>query len=605
MGLNIPNLDEKNFDILLEEAMGKLPSLAPEWTEYNLSDPGITIIELLAWLSDINYYRLNRVGPKHEEMFLKIAGLKQEESKASNVLLTFTSWLHVAPYDKDEAVEEMDLEKRILVSKGVELFSNNMRFVTQKDLLVYPVNFEILEVKVKDFGEEKEVRKDDFYPFSKQLFNGSFFTVEFSHKIFDTLALYMVTSEYSDEVVQTSAVRWMCFDEINNDWIDIEVQDYTNNLTKSSEVLMNLPIKTNKVKCVLVDENFYETPPNIKKILLNSVLVVQETQHHTFVGESSGYVNQHFSLEAAPVSDSLEVKVGRDVWRQTDTLQDAKPNEKVYMLDGSELIFGDGAHGQIPRHKLDIHCRYLSNNGTKGNIAKGSSWVCEKIKSYKTHMQVQNYYEGWGGKDKITAQELLSGFEHSLHIPTRAISLKDYEYLALHTPYTHLVKAKAFANKETNHVNIIVVPKSEKMTPQANIHTRTKVLRFLDKKRLLTTKVSVIQAKYKSVSVDVEVFSQKHDPQELRIKIVAALNVYLHPLSGGKAAKGWKFGEDLYLWEVYKMISSIEGVESIEKLRVNNSSDTVIRIGADELLTAGKYNVQVKVPNPLVCRSRT
>ena len=47
MPLNVPNLDNRTYDDLVEEALGMLPRYAPGWTNHNASDPGITIIELL------------------------------------------------------------------------------------------------------------------------------------------------------------------------------------------------------------------------------------------------------------------------------------------------------------------------------------------------------------------------------------------------------------------------------------------------------------------------------------------------------------------------------------------------------------------------------
>ena len=49
-----------------------IPAWAPEWTNYNPSDPGITLIELFAYLSEMLLYRLNRVGDANLLEFLKL-----------------------------------------------------------------------------------------------------------------------------------------------------------------------------------------------------------------------------------------------------------------------------------------------------------------------------------------------------------------------------------------------------------------------------------------------------------------------------------------------------------------------------------------------------
>lgn len=72
MPLNIPNLDDRRFTDLVEEALSMLPRYAPEWTNHNPSDPGITLIELLAYFSEMQMYRLNRISRKNKINFLQL-----------------------------------------------------------------------------------------------------------------------------------------------------------------------------------------------------------------------------------------------------------------------------------------------------------------------------------------------------------------------------------------------------------------------------------------------------------------------------------------------------------------------------------------------------
>ena len=70
MALQAPRLDDRAFNDLVAEARAKIPLYCPEWTDHNLSDPGITILELFAWMSDIILYRLNRVPDKNFIRFI-------------------------------------------------------------------------------------------------------------------------------------------------------------------------------------------------------------------------------------------------------------------------------------------------------------------------------------------------------------------------------------------------------------------------------------------------------------------------------------------------------------------------------------------------------
>ncbi len=603
MGLDIPNLDEKNFDILVEEAINKIPSLAPKWTNYNLSDPGITIIELLAWLSDINYYRLNRVGSKYDNEFLKILNINHGENQGSKVILTFSSWLHTTIYDKNKNIDEMDNSKKILVPKGTEVISNQLRFVTQKDFYVFAVNFDILSLYVKGYGEKEEMRKNDFYPFGKELLSESYFLIELTHKISDDISFYFVTSENLETFEQTNTLEWSCYDEDTQTWVVVHLDDNSSSLTQSGEVVLKLPVMSNKIKCTLKDLSYYETPPFVKDILINSTLVFQEDEHNEFLGESSGYVNQHFSLTSVPSRKSMKVKVGREIWQCVEDLKTCRGSDKVYMTHYNEIIFGDGANGMVPEYSLDIYCEYMSNAGSKGNVPIKTDWKCEKIKTYETQMEVVNKYEGRGGQDRKSNEDLFKQFQSSLKMPQRAVTLKDYEYLSLQTPNTKLVKAKAFSDLDKNKVTVIVIPYSEDNIPKAKLSTKIKVEQYLDTKRLLTTKVQVIDPKYKAIHITATIFSQKHNPNELQINIKKKLAEYLHPLYGGKNNAGWSFGESVYLSALYEVISSIEGVDTIEKLKINSSTVSMMKIEKDTLITSGNHFVEVKGLDPLACRS--
>jgi hypothetical protein len=65
MPLPLPNLDTRRWADLVQEGRALVPRYAPEWTDHNAHDPGITLMELLAWLAEMNIYRLNQIPPRH------------------------------------------------------------------------------------------------------------------------------------------------------------------------------------------------------------------------------------------------------------------------------------------------------------------------------------------------------------------------------------------------------------------------------------------------------------------------------------------------------------------------------------------------------------
>src|SRR4051794_2404263 len=61
MSLPTPNLDDRTFQELVDEAKRYVQRRCPSWTNHNVSDPGVTLIETFAWMTDLLLYRLNRV----------------------------------------------------------------------------------------------------------------------------------------------------------------------------------------------------------------------------------------------------------------------------------------------------------------------------------------------------------------------------------------------------------------------------------------------------------------------------------------------------------------------------------------------------------------
>lgn len=72
MPLPLPNLDDRTYADLVDEARALIPSLYPAWTNHNPSDPGITLIEQLAWLTEMVIYRVDRVPDANKNVFLKL-----------------------------------------------------------------------------------------------------------------------------------------------------------------------------------------------------------------------------------------------------------------------------------------------------------------------------------------------------------------------------------------------------------------------------------------------------------------------------------------------------------------------------------------------------
>lgn len=88
---NLPksNLDDRTFEELLEECILRIPRYCPEWTNYNPGDPGITLVELFAWLTDQMLYRFNQVPRRNYVAFLELLGIRLLPPASAQTELTF------------------------------------------------------------------------------------------------------------------------------------------------------------------------------------------------------------------------------------------------------------------------------------------------------------------------------------------------------------------------------------------------------------------------------------------------------------------------------------------------------------------------------------
>ena len=102
MPLPAPNLDDRRFQDLVDDAKRLVQRRCPEWTDHNVSDPGITLIETFAYLVDQVLYRLNRVPERSYVTFLELMGVELFAPSAAHVPVTF--WL-TAPMEEDRVVE--------------------------------------------------------------------------------------------------------------------------------------------------------------------------------------------------------------------------------------------------------------------------------------------------------------------------------------------------------------------------------------------------------------------------------------------------------------------------------------------------------------------
>ena len=152
--LPLPELDDQSFQQIIEDARKMIPQLFAGWTDENYHDPGITLIELLAWLTEMQQYYLNRITDKNELKFLKLMGIKLQAALSSKTEVSFSN-----------------VHKAISIPANTRLTAGDQIFETTEALNLLPA--QIVKVLVysgeeyRDFTSFNETRGLSYYAFGQ------------------------------------------------------------------------------------------------------------------------------------------------------------------------------------------------------------------------------------------------------------------------------------------------------------------------------------------------------------------------------------------------------------------------------------------------------
>jgi len=132
MSLPVPNLDDRSWKQIVDEAVRLIPRYCPEWTNHNSSDPGITLLELYAWMTEMVIYRLNKVPEKNFLAFLDLIGVRLKPPEPARAVLELTP--------------SEGAEGELLVKKGTQVATlqaggaEPVTFETLRDITLLPVH---------------------------------------------------------------------------------------------------------------------------------------------------------------------------------------------------------------------------------------------------------------------------------------------------------------------------------------------------------------------------------------------------------------------------------------------------------------------------------
>ena len=184
------DLDDRTFAMLVEQAVKSIPRHAPEWTAHHRQDPGVTFIELFAWLTEMQQYYLNQIGEANYRKFLKLLGERPAEATSAKTDVTFSL--------------KEDVFRDVVIPKGTKLCTDdNIIFETEEPLLL---TFAFLEqvssstaAGIRDNTDVNMPRRQPpFFAFGEQAEAGSKLYLGFGKRLFFTWE--ELPGAYSDRV---------------------------------------------------------------------------------------------------------------------------------------------------------------------------------------------------------------------------------------------------------------------------------------------------------------------------------------------------------------------------------------------------------------------
>lgn len=144
MPIEIPKIDDRRYQDLLDEALNRIPVHNPEWTNFNRSDPGVTLIEIFAFMTESLLYRANLIPERNRKKFLQLLGIPLNAATSACGIVTFTN--------------ERGEDREIVVNQNTEISAGEVPFRTTRGIGVLPIEGRIyFKRPIKDEDTEAEI----------------------------------------------------------------------------------------------------------------------------------------------------------------------------------------------------------------------------------------------------------------------------------------------------------------------------------------------------------------------------------------------------------------------------------------------------------------
>ncbi|MFD7712523.1 baseplate J/gp47 family protein [Streptomyces sp. NPDC059786] len=355
-----------------------------------------------------------------------------------------------------------------------------------------------------------------------------------------------------------------------------KVEDGTGGLRRSGIVRLHPPAGwTTEDRGVLVSTTAatYAAPPRLTRLAVNVSAARHRREFTAQAVDLADQVHawlklpgQHLVLpDAAGRLLDAAVRLDGDEWLPVPDFTFGAPTDRVYLADRTEgaVVFGDGLTGRIPPPDTEAVVGYALGGGRDGNGGLTANWTATDDTPVELGaVTAANLVRAEGGEDPETVDAARQRAAGSLGEVTRAVTADDYVTLARTTPGVAVARAYAALGEHAGFpctqvpgaVTVHIVPAAPRTdlgredftaAPQPDPGMLRAVAARLDEARLLTAEVFVRGPRYRDVALRVDLSGSPADRARVSAVLAAALRRFLDPLVGGEEQDGWPFGEAL------------------------------------------------------------
>ncbi len=632
MPLPVPNLDDRRFQDLVDDAKRLVQQRCPEWSDHNVSDPGVTLIETFAFMVDQLFYRLNRVPDLHYVKFLEMIGVRQFPPVAARGYVTF--WLSAptpstvqVPRNTEVATVRTDAEEAVVFRVDEPLPIVPCELLLMRSQTAARAEAAGASAMVDHHEAVMRARREAGQASGPPAALACFAEVPAAGDalyvgLSDPVPRCAVALRFECHIEGIGVdptrppLRWEAFD--GRQWQPCEVdRDSTGGLNRDGDVVLHVPAghtasvidgeRAGWLRAIVLaaaeGQPAYSASPQIDSARAFTIggtttVVNAELVSGEVLGISSGVPGQRFVLQHGPVLQGdgeavveVAAEEGWEPWAEVDNFAESGPFDHHVVLDrrSGHVLFGpqvrqsDGAvtqYGGVPPKGATIRVpTYAIGGGNRGDVGKHAISVLRSTIPFVS--RVENRAAAGGGVDGETLEETKIRGPLVLRTRNRAVTAEDFEHLARQAaPEVARVRCLPVGSgdgADANGVRVLVVPAAESDEVGRlrfeqlipPVGVLERVAGYLDERRTLGARVSVEPPFYQGLTAVVRIRArQRADPAEVEQEGRRALYTYFHPIVGGPGGTGWPFGRPVRVGELYAVLQGVPGVDYLEDARL-------------------------------------